>query len=75
MGMDQKVMKNLKSLKKGDRLRLRDETLKHVKTRDWLFDSVESKTEIVLMHQYQMYGLIVQIDDIDWEHQTLPFTY
>jgi hypothetical protein len=52
----------------GTRLRLRDDVFVHVKTREWIFSQIENGSEILLMHENGLYGLVVSYDDIDWNN-------
>jgi hypothetical protein len=53
-------------LKRGDRIRLRDGVLTHVKTREWIFDQKENDSFVVI-HETLSYGLTVKPSEIDWE--------
>jgi len=49
----------------GTRLRLREDVSQHVKEREWIFNKVKGNT-IFLIHETGAYGIVVDIDDIDW---------
>ncbi len=51
----------------GERLRLRDGAMAHVRKRDWVFKGIEKDGALLLMHENESYGLVVKENDIDWE--------
>ena len=51
----------------GHRVRLREDAFKNVKTRDWVFAQMEKDDKVLLMHENGLYGLVVEISDIDWK--------
>jgi hypothetical protein len=51
----------------GERLRLRDGAMAHVRKREWVFKGIEQDGSILLMHERESYGLVVKVTDIDWE--------
>ncbi len=53
-------------LKRGDHLKLKEDALLHVKTRDWVFENIEDDS-VVLMHETGYYGISVKASDIDWQ--------
>lgn len=58
----------LEFIEPGDRLRLRKDKFKDVKTREWTFFSKtkkRNKTKLLLL--YKGKPLVVGADDIDWE--------
>jgi len=57
----------LKSLSPGERLRLRDNVLRHLYPREWIFNRLENGDTILLMHESGGFGWIVKIDHIDWK--------
>jgi hypothetical protein len=63
------IRKATRLLQPGQRVRLREDAFKHVKTRDWIFAQIEKENEILLMHENGLYGLVVGISDIDWEEK------
>ena len=63
------IRKATRLLQPGQRVRLREDAFKHVKTRDWNFAQIEKENEILLMHENGLYGLVVGISDIDWEEK------
>lgn len=50
----------------GKRLRLKNEVYRNIKDREWIFNRIEGD-EIHLLHESKAYGLIVKIEDIDWD--------
>jgi translation elongation factor P/translation initiation factor 5A len=60
------VLRHLRFLKEGDRLRLKDNALPHVKTREWIFKQEEG-TSLLLMHEKEYYGLSVKASQINWQ--------
>jgi hypothetical protein len=68
----QKGVRNVTRLiQPGQRVRLREDAFKHVKTREWTFTRIEKENEILLMHENGLYGLIVGISDIDWQKKPM----
>jgi len=59
----------MKLVRSGTRLKLRAESLTHVKTREWIFHRIEEEGGLLLMHESGLYGMEVGFDDIDWEHE------
>jgi hypothetical protein len=57
----------LKSIAPGERLRFRNDVLKHVQTREWIFKTVEKDGTVSLVHERGGFGWKVRVDDIDWE--------
>ncbi len=57
----------LKCITPGDRLRLRDDFLRHVHPREWIFKRVESDGRILLVDESGEFGWSVKTDDIDWD--------
>ncbi len=55
----------LESLVPGDSLRLRDGTLKHIRTRDWTFFRRLRENRLLLIQEGK--PLSIQVGDIDWE--------
>jgi hypothetical protein len=49
----------------GTRLRLREDVCQQVKERNWIFNKVKDNT-IFLIHETGAYGIVVNIEDIDW---------
>ena len=49
----------------GTRLRLREDVSQQVKEREWIFNKVKDHT-IFLVHETGVYGIVVDIEDIDW---------
>jgi hypothetical protein len=55
----------LNSVTPGTRLRLREDVHKQLKERDWIFNKVK-KNLIFLIHETEVYGIVVGVEDIDW---------
>ena len=49
----------------GQRLRLREGAYRYIKEREWIFNRVEGN-KVYLLHDSRAYGIVVEIDDIDW---------
>ena len=49
----------------GTRLRLCEDVCQQVEERNWIFVKVKDKT-IFLIHETGAYGILVNIEDIDW---------
>jgi hypothetical protein len=49
----------------GTRLRLREDVCQQVEERNWIFNKVKDNT-IFLIHETGAYGILVNIEDIDW---------
>jgi hypothetical protein len=63
----ERIRKAPKVHQPGEKVRLREDAFKHVKTREWIFKQIENENEIVLMHENGLYGLVVKPADINWE--------
>ena len=46
-------------------MRLRDDFLRHVHPREWIFNRIEST--ILLVHESGRFGWSVKTENIDWE--------
>jgi len=57
----------LESLTPGELLILRGDALKHIKTREYLYQKTEIDNTIFLLHKSGSFGLHVKMEDIDWE--------
>ncbi len=57
----------LKLLKPGELLKLRIDALPHLKTREYVCQSLEIDNSIFLMHKNGYYGLHVKVEDINWD--------
>lgn len=55
----------LNSIPSGRRLRLREGLYKQLKEREWIFNRMENNI-VFLIHESGAYGLVVGIEDIDW---------
>lgn len=53
----------------GKRLRLKNDVYRNIKDRVWIFNRIEGN-EIHLLHESKAYGLIVKIEDIDWDNSS-----
>lgn len=62
----------LSHIPSGTRLRLRENAYRQLRQREWIFNRTENNS-IFLMHEGGAYGLVVEIQDIDWnEFQVNP---
>ncbi|MBU1206581.1 MAG: hypothetical protein KKH04_06605 [Proteobacteria bacterium] len=57
----------LESLAPGELLTLRGDVLKHIKTREYLYQKTEIDNTIFLLHKSGSFGLHVKVEDIDWD--------
>jgi hypothetical protein len=57
----------LKSIVSGERLRLRNDGLNYLQTREWIFKTVEKDSTVSLVHERGGFSRKVRVDDIDWE--------
>ena len=55
----------LKSLSSGKLLNLKDGLYRQLKDRQWVFSRTENNL-IFLIHKDGAYGVVVRIEDIDW---------
>jgi hypothetical protein len=55
----------LNSIFKGKLLRLREGLYKELRDREWIFNRTENDL-IFLIHKNGAYGVVVGIEDIDW---------
>ena len=53
------------SIPKGKPIRLREGSYKQLKEREWIFNRSE-KDVIFLIHKSGAYGVVVRMEDIDW---------
>ena len=53
------------SIPKGKPIRLREGSYKQLKEREWIFNRSE-KDIIFLIHKSGAYGVVVRMEDIDW---------
>jgi len=56
----------LKHMSPGVHLRLRENVCRQVREREWIFNGIENNL-LFLIHEGGAYGLIVGIQDIDWD--------
>lgn len=52
---------------KGKRIRLRDGIYRGIKEREWILDRVDHEG-VHLLHETRAYGLIVRMEDINWNN-------
>ncbi len=57
----------LESVRAGEILTLRGDALKHLKTREYIFERKEVDDSIFILHKSGSFGLHVKEEDIDWE--------
>jgi len=57
--------KRLSSILPGTPLKVREGLYKQLRDREWIFSRVE-KNLIFLIHKNGAYGVVVGIEDIDW---------
>ncbi len=63
--MTQIAKARLKSLSSGKLLKLKDSSYRQLKERQWMFNRMENNL-IFLIHTGGAYGVVVRIEDIDW---------
>jgi|YelNatPaOPRAMG01_1025707.scaffolds.fasta_scaffold348784_1 hypothetical protein len=54
----------------GTRIRLRKDVYRYIKDREWILNRIEGN-EVHLLHESRLYGLIVKMEDIDWDYQSI----
>ncbi len=57
----------LETIIPGEMITLRGDVLKHLKTREYLYERMEIDDTIFILHKSGSFGLHVKIEDIDWE--------
>ena len=57
----------LKSIIPGEHLKLREDVLRHVHPRKWIFNRMDSGDRIQLLHESGRFAWSVKIENIDWE--------
>ena len=57
----------LETIIPGETITLRGDVLKHLKTREYLYERMEIDDTIFILHKSGSFGLHVKIEDIDWE--------
>lgn len=57
----------LKYTTPGDRVRLRDDFLRHMHPRQWIFKRIESDGTILLVDESREFGWRVKTGNIDWK--------
>ncbi len=55
----------LRDISPGAHLRLRENTCRQLREREWVFNRTENDL-VFLIHENGSYGLVVGIEDIDW---------
>ncbi len=55
----------LNSILSGKSLKIREGLYKQLREREWIFNRME-KNLIFLIHKNGAYGVVVRIEDIDW---------
>lgn len=55
----------LNSLLSGKALKIREGLYKQLREREWIFNRMENNL-IFLIHKNGAYGVVVRIEDIDW---------
>ncbi len=63
--IDKVAKARLKSLSSGKLLKLKDGLYRQLKERQWIFNRME-KNLIFLTHTGGAYGVVVGMEDIDW---------
>jgi hypothetical protein len=53
------------SIPSGQSLKLREGVYKQLKDREWIFNRAENEI-IFLIHKTGAYGVVVRMEDIDW---------
>ena len=56
----------LNSILSGRLLRLREGLYKQLRDREWIFNRMENNL-IFLIHRNGAYGVVVRIEDLDWD--------
>ncbi len=57
----------LETIIPGEPVKLRGDVLKHLKTREYLYERMEIDDTIFILHKSGSFGLHVKIEDIDWK--------
>ncbi len=63
----------LNSLLSEKSLRIREGLYKQLREREWIFNRMENNL-IFLIHKNGAYGVVVRIEDIDWNEFELEFS-
>jgi hypothetical protein len=63
--MERYPKSRLNSILPGKFLKLREGLYKQLREREWIFNRVENNL-IFLIHKNGAYGVVVQMEDIDW---------
>jgi hypothetical protein len=65
--------KRLSSILPGRPLKIREGLYKQLRDREWIFNRVENNL-IFLIHKNGVYGVVVGIEDIDWDQVSLELS-
>ena len=65
MSRVQRSQSKMNSVFPGEYLRLREGVYKQLQQREWIFNRMENNL-IFLIHKDGAYGVVVRIEDIDW---------
>ncbi len=57
----------LETIIPGEIITLRGDVLKHLKTREYLYERMEIDNSIFILHKSGSFGVHVKMEDIDWE--------
>lgn len=57
----------LESVTPGEIVILRGDVLKHIKTREYIYERKEIDNTIFILHKSGSFGLHVKKEDIDWD--------
>jgi len=57
----------LESVTPGEIVILRGDVLKHIKTREYIYERKEIDNTIFILHKSGIFGLHVKKEDIDWD--------
>lgn len=63
--IDTAARSRLSSVSSGNLLKLKDGLYRQLKEREWVFNRSENNL-IFLIHKDGAYGVVVRIEDIDW---------
>ena len=60
------MLRMVRSTEIGKPLRLREGVYRQLRDREWVFNRAE-KEVIFLIHKSGAYGVVVRVEDIDWD--------
>ena len=66
--IDSVAKARLNSVSSGKLLKLKDGLYRQLKEREWIFNRTENNL-IFLIHKDGAYGVVVRIEDIDWNER------